>query len=46
MNNLADVLTHQGKLKEAEKLQQGALKLSQKVRSPENPDTLSVMSNI
>jgi tetratricopeptide (TPR) repeat protein len=46
MTNLANVLTRQGKLEEAERLQRRALESSQKVHGPENHETLSVMDKL
>ncbi|KAK0337817.1 hypothetical protein LTR94_002910 [Friedmanniomyces endolithicus] len=46
MNNLADVLTRQGKLDEAEPMQRRVVALSKQVRGLEHPETLSAMGNL
>ena len=46
MNNLAEVLRHQGKYEQAEEMRRQALGLRETVLGKEHPDTLMSMSNL
>jgi hypothetical protein len=46
MNNLASVLTSQGKYEEAEAMHRKELAICEKVLGPEHPSTLTSMSNL
>ncbi len=46
MNNLAEVLSSQGKYKEAEEMHGQALALRERVLGKEHPDTLLSMNNL
>ena len=46
MNNLALVLSRQGSYKEAERIHQQALVLSERVLGKEHPNTLASMNNL
>jgi tetratricopeptide (TPR) repeat protein len=46
MNNLAVVLSHQGKYEQAEEMHQQALRLSETVLGKEHPSTLTSMNNL
>jgi len=46
MNNLAEVLRHQGKYEQAEEMIRQALELSETVLGKEHPDTLTNMNNL
>ena len=46
MNNLALVLSKQGKYEEAEKMHRATLELREKVLGPKHPDTLSSMDSL
>ena len=46
MNNLAEILSRQGKYEEAEEMMRHTLKLSQIVRGPDHPETVALMDNL
>jgi tetratricopeptide (TPR) repeat protein len=46
MDNLAEVLRHQGKYEEAEQMHRQTLELTEKVPGKEHPDTLASMNNL